>query len=327
MGKISIAVFSCLIFIACQQAHDNDKNRLPFPNAINTNKSTSHINVPGTRVFLVPPRGFKVSNRFKGIEMAHVTKIEVIDVTGGNFYRSTATFTRKELEQMGYTVLEFKALTVNGFPGKMTLLRGRASLRAYSLVFGDSTFSTTIVGTFDGRDRAAGEQIRQGLLSVYYDKSKKTDLYAPIVFSLDDSRSIFKYAKAEEGLNIYSLGGVVKARYGDEPYVVAGNMPLSGLTLEQAADKLVLTRGNYNIGNIEESTTNGFPSLSREVFGELEGREVFIFQHVVLIDDTVVSMQGVAGSDDVEKYVEEFKKLTNTVSKKTKKPSPVRRNS
>jgi hypothetical protein len=33
------------------------------------------------------------------------------------------------------------------------------------------------------------------------------------------------------------------------------------------------------------------------------------------MDEVIVCMQGVAAEDDFEKYLEEFKKLTNTVGK------------
>ena len=176
--------------------------------------------------------------------------------------------------------------------------------------------------TFDGRNRDAEAQVWQAMMSVYYDTTIKVNTgakltgYTAPVFTLDDSKSKFKFLKSEDGMNIYSLGG--KAKYEDGPYVVAGNVMAGNLTLEETANKLLLIPGNYNSSSATEATTNGFPSFSREIYGELDGKQVFIYQHLVLIDETIVSMQGVAARDDDEKYIEEFKKLTSTIGKKMK---------
>ena len=230
VAKASITVLSFLIFIACRQADDS---RNPFPNEIRNSKLKTHVNIPGTRVFLVPPKGFKISSTFKGLEKGDITRIEVTDLDGTNFSITAPTFSKDQIEQAGYPVLEFKELTVNGFPAKMAFLRGRNSIRVYGFVFGDSTFSTIIWAVFDGREGATRDQVRRALLSVYYDTSMNLNSYAPAVFTLDDSKSKFKFAKSEDGRNIYSLRGIAKKDYKDEPYVVAVNLPIAGLSLRR----------------------------------------------------------------------------------------------
>ena len=303
----------------------NDRERTPFPTEISNGKRTTHVNIPGTRVFLVPPKGFTASSKFNGIQKNNFTVIEVRDMRGLNFYTNTALFSEAELQKAGYRVLQFKELTVNGFAAKIALLKGYGATRNYTFVFGDSTFTASINGFFTAGDNEAAEQVRQGLISVYYDTAMKISRYPPPIFTLNDEKSIFKYAKSDDGQQFYTLKG--KARHHDntEPYVVAVNVAAAGLPLDKVADKLVLIPGNYNIGNIAEGMVNGFPSISRELLGEMDGREVIIYQHAVLIDETVVCMQGVADDPDFDKYLEEFKKLTSTVGRKSKGALPVKK--
>lgn len=308
--NILTIAFCCFTFVAVAQTTDP-----AFPDEIRTSRLATQVNIPGTKVFIVPPAGFKISSRLPAIEKGNTAMVQVMDLDGGNYYTNAAEFTRNNFEKKGIKVLEFKELMVNKFPAKIAFLQGGDQTKVYDLVFGDTTFSTMIMGVFPASDAEAGEQVKQALLSVYYDKAKKIDPFAAARFRLDDSRSIFKFAKFAASVYMYSIGGVKKESYNNEPYFMAIALPTEGKSVRTIADEMVNTLKNSTIKNVSENKTNGFPALKREVYADMNGKPVVLYQHVVSMGEITVAMMGVADSN-IEKYIAEFEKLSNTVNKK-----------
>lgn len=307
MIKLAIVMFSCLALTASAQNN--------FPSEINTTKSASHINILGTRVFMIPPDGFRVSATQPAIENSKSGLVQVMDLVGGNFYTNAATFSKERFEQKGIKVFEHKTLKVNGYPAKMVLIQAAGTTKAYNLVFGDSTFSTMVMGTFEATDIATGEQVKQALLSVYYDKTNEVDPFAAAPFKLDDTKSMLKFSRFTASLYMYTIGGVKKESYGNEPYFLVFVGPIAGTTLKAIADDMAELLEGANVKNVSEGKTNGFPSLKREVYGKLEGKSAVLFQHIVLIGENAIVMQGIA-TNNFEKYMTEFQQLSSTIDKK-----------
>jgi len=310
MTKFLIVVLSCLTLTSCGQTSKNS-----FPNEIKTTKVATQINIPGTRVFIVPPEGFKVSSTLPAIEKGNSGLVQAMDLVGGSFYTNAATFSKEKFEQKGVKVFEYKELKINGLPAKLAFIQGDPQTKVYNLVFGDSTFSTMVMGVFASNDSKTGEQIRQALLSIYYDKAIEFDPFATAPFKLNDSKSIFKFAKFAASMYMYSIGGIKKESYDNEPYFMALSLPTEGASLKAIADDMAEMIKDSNIKNVSENKTNGFQSLKREVYGKLNGKPALLFQHIVLIGQSTIVMQGIADYN-FDKYIIEFEKLSSTVEKR-----------
>jgi len=310
MTKFLIVVLSCLTLTSCGQ-----KSNTGFPNEIKTTKVATQVNIPGTRVFIVPPDGFKVSSTLPAIEKGNSGLVQAMDLVGGSFYTNAATFSKEKFEQKGVKVFEYKELKVNGFPAKLAFIQGDPQTKVYNLVFGDSTFSTMIMGVFASNDNKTGEEIKQALLSIYYDKATDVDPFATAPFKLNDNNSIFKFAKFAASIYMYSIDGIKKDSYVNEPYFMVLPLPTEGASLKAIADDMAEMIKDSNIKNVSENKTNGFQSLKREVYGKLNGKPALLFQHIVLIGQSAIVMQGIA-DDNFDKYIIEFENLSNTVDKR-----------
>lgn len=310
MTKILTTVFVCLTFISCGQT-PKDKSAID----IITTKSSKHLNIPGTRVFVIPPTGFVTSTTLPAIEKGNEGLLQAMDLIGGSFYTNAATFSKEKFEQKGVKVFEYKEFKINNYPAKMVLVQGDPKTKMYNLVFGDSTFSTSVMGVFATNDNQTGEQIKQAIQSIYYDKTFEVNPFATAPFKLDDTKSIFKFAKFSASMYMYSIDGVKRDSYGNEPYFMAFAAPTEGASLKAIADDMSNVIKGATIKNISETKTNGLQSFKREVYGKLNGKAAVLFQHVVLIGESAVVMQGIA-DDNFEKYIAEFEKLANTVDKK-----------
>ena len=141
MTKILTTIFICISIISFGQESNNKSS-----NDITTTKTNKHLNIPGTRVFIIPPLGFVTSTKLPAIENGNKAIIQAMDLIGGSFYTNAATFSRKKFELKGLKVLEYKEFKLNKYPAKMVLIQGESQTKMYNLVFGDSTFSTTEIG-------------------------------------------------------------------------------------------------------------------------------------------------------------------------------------
>src|ERR1700749_2945507 len=86
--------------------------------SINNKKTTAHINIPGTRVYIIPAAGFKPAISFTGIQKGAQSAINVYDLVGGDFYSNAAQFSKSDFLYRGIKVLDYRELTIDGYPAK-----------------------------------------------------------------------------------------------------------------------------------------------------------------------------------------------------------------
>jgi hypothetical protein len=287
-----------------------------LPDSINNVKSPRHTNVVGTKLFVILPDSFNVMTKGfptiyrDGNEFVQVTEFEATD-----FYKNTANLSKQTamVDFGDFKSLEYKELTVNGYPAKF-VLRADSSTLMYNLVFGDSTFVVTMAG-FSSHDDLQIQQVEEIFKSVYYDKSEKTDPFAIAPFKLDDSKSIFKFARTAGLGYIYSIGGVNKPSYEGEPCFMVMIMPIDGMDKKLFTDGLFGTLAEHTTTVISEKDVNGLRSRQSEIHGTINGKDHYMFEHIVWIDDIPVIMEGIAPAD-FDKYLPEFEKLSTTIRKK-----------
>jgi hypothetical protein len=310
MTRILTLVLLSLHFVSCKPATKAIVN-----GDITTTKSAKHQNIPGTRVFFVPPEGFTISTILPAFQKGEQGILQAMDLPGGNFYKNAATFSKEKFEQKGIKVLDYREFAINGLPAKMALVQGDPQTKMYNLVFGDTTFSASVIGIFPTNDDQTGEQLKQAITSIYYDKSFVVDPFTKAIFKLDDTKSIFKFAKFAASHYLYSIGGVEKDAYNDESFFMAFALPLKGQTVKAMVDNLAKMISEPTVKNEINASTNGLKSFKREVYGKLKGKPALLFQHVVFLGENAVFMQGIA-KDNFEKNLQEFEKLSNSVTKR-----------
>ena len=315
MQKI-IFIFLFLSLTACGQTQN-----AKLMDEIKNSKTSNHINIPGTRVFIIPPTNFKVSTTFIGLQKSDKAIFNIYDLVDGNFYSNAATFNKESFEKQGIRVFEYKELKVNGYPAKYVSLQGEVTTKAYGLVFGDTTFSTMIMAVYPVTDETTGKEILNSLNTIFYDKDTKIDPFATANFTLNDNASIFKFKQYNANLFIYSIGGVENKEDKDAPAVIVIQMPKdNSMTVKSIADMMLAKLQQYGltnaqIKNISTEKINGYDSYQTEVYGQMKENNSLIYYCVVAKDDKTIVFQGIA-KNDIENNLSEFKKLVNTIKLK-----------
>lgn len=287
---------------------------------IQNTRTPKHVNIPGTRLYLVLPPGYTVSSGFAGIQKNDNTALVITDLVGGNFYSNAATFNKAGFEQKGAKVFDYQEITVGGYPAKFVFMQGDEVSKCYALVFGDSTFSTMIMGIYPPADKAADASTLQAINSIYYNKNHKIDPFASAFFSFNGKASKFRFAKFAANLYMYSTNGEIIENYGDDPMMMVLQTPKDGSTsLSEMANSLVLgEKHGFKLiekKNINTMKINGYDAYQMEVYGEMKDKPVMIYYCLVANGDKAVALQGIAHSA-FDSELKEFRKLAHSIQLK-----------
>lgn len=278
---------------------------------ITSEKTKKHVYVPGTHVLLVPPEGFNVSADFAGFTKEQVF-IRVYDLRT-NY--TEAPVLKTEYEHDGAIVFDHREFSINQYSAQYVYLQNEPRIRSCILLFGDSTFSCTVLATFPSDNESVLPAIRKALESVYYDKSVKADPLAYMPFMLDENASVFHYAKTSEGRLLYSVGGKTKSDRPNEPViaisVLEGDYKAPGLAI---ALKENLYKAGFRLEeekNIVDTTVNSAVAHQSELYGMHNGKKEMIYQLVIIGHKKALVVQGFATAR-TEEYLKAFKELALT---------------
>lgn len=278
--------------------------------------SSAKVNIPGTRLFMAPPAGFRKATDFIGLERDAQTAVIVMDLMVGNYYKNAATFSREEVEGRGVEVFDFQDTTISGYPAKYLFVQSAPATKAYWMVFGDSTFATTLMASFPSEDAQAGQQLKQAMLAATYDKKLQVDPFATAPFVLDERQSKFKFALFSGNMYVYSIGGAKHEQTDPANSAVITVTPLPAdpantpdemaITLAEGLERNGLT--NKKILNSSTERVNGYDAYEDEITGMMRGKKAHFYELFVTNGRKSVMIQGVmpAGSDGHAQEIRNF---------------------
>ncbi|MEO8403354.1 MAG: hypothetical protein ABI480_02125 [Chitinophagaceae bacterium] len=286
---------------------------------IQTEKTAKHINIPGTRLFIVPPPNFTVSHDFIGLQKGEKSMINIYDLDGGNFYTNTRDFSKQGFEQRGATVFDFQEIKINGYPAKYIQMQGDPGTKAYSIVFGDTSFSTMIMAGCPVSDATTGKEIIQSLNTIWYDKNLKIDPFETANFTINDKDSKLKFFKYAANVYMYSVGGIDPKDNPDLPAMMIFQIPMdNSMTQKKVVDMIMSKAQEYGLTNtvtknVSSEKINNNDAFQAEMYGDLKGKQTVIYNCIISNMNKAIVVQGIA-KVGLDESVAEFKKLASTVN-------------
>ncbi len=166
MKKTILALFLFSTKLVAQPTHPP----VEVLSVIVTHKTTSHLKVPNTNIYLVPPTKFKISNSFSGLEKNDSTIIICYELLDKEQIAKLSSLDKPVSEQSGIKVIEFKKILVNNSMGVYMLFQKDGRVNAYSLIFGDDTFRVMITATGLATDVTLKDEILTVFNMIYYEK-------------------------------------------------------------------------------------------------------------------------------------------------------------
>ncbi len=284
--------------------------------SIETNAQTTKEIVAGTHVMLTPPEDFIKAKNFTGYQKGEEAIINVMDLNGGNYYSNAASFKRETFEAKGLIVSEFEELKIDGYEAKLVVLKADANLIAINVVFGDSTFSVMITGTYSTLEPKIGEQVKASLLSASYKKDIEIDPFANTFFSFNDTESELKFMQANANMFIYTINGSSDNQF-EKPTLIVLPVPYDNMTsLKKMAESMIEQFKGKGLTEVEEvsysgDSVNGYNSYQKVVKGTMGGKKVNLFIKIITKGDNQLILQGLQSGENLD--LDKFNALINTV--------------
>jgi hypothetical protein len=311
-------VFALILSIGLSSCGQNIPPTSTMPNT----KTQELINIPGTRLFIIPPDSFSISSNFIGLSSSNNSAIQIFDIVGGNYFAKADSLNKSNYERKGIKVNEFKNTTINRFSAKYVVMQGNSGTEIINLIFGDSSFWTMLTAIYLSTDSVTCKNIQKSLETIYYDKKFVINPLNTAPFTLADSTSTFKFAKYISGMYIYTKGGVYSDNFYENPFVIVSIVPLdSALDLKNISDLLIasLERNGLtqkNINGEKRKENNGHEVFETELNGRIKGRQSSIYQMIINDYGKAIVFQAIVKSD-FESNLNEIKELLQTVKLKS----------
>ena len=287
------------------------------PGDVLVDSATVRVRIPGSRLSLIPPNQFFLSHDFSGlIKSDGKAVIQVYDFNEGNFYNDARSFTKVQFEGKGARVLALKSMTVSGFPARYCYMEGDSAKRIMALVFGDSSFSTTLIGLYPDTDKVSGELIRDAFASISYSKAQVVSPFETAPFFLDTAASGLRFAQYNEPLFIYTRDG--KEPGEGAPFLTVTAYPRKPkVSLQELSESLLVKDMQHGVSdpdlrNMSLDSVGGYEAYEVEVYCKLGGQNGVIYQFIASAKDKTIVIEGIANNAFAEN-VKSFRALAHTI--------------
>lgn len=284
---------------------------------LGADSADGHVVISGTRLSIIPPYGWAQTHAFPGLlDSSGSSVIQVYDLPDGNFFRDGKSFSRESFQAKGAKVLSFKELKISGFPAKYCYMEGDSAKRIMALIFGDSSFSATLIGLYPDSSATTGEAIRDAYATISYKKSQVIDPFETAPFSLDTGASRFRFAMFSKPLYIYSLDGREPSE--GSPFLTVTPYPRkAGVSLQDVSEGLIIKEmqnglESPQLDNISLDSVNGCEAYEVEIHCQLGGQKGVLYQFLASKGEHTIVIEGVT-NNDIENNLKSFKSLAHTI--------------
>jgi len=229
-----------LIFLALSAYGQTTKL---FPSEIKSKKTNKHVNIPGTKLFIIPPKNFQFmpgehhnskmtsgafqNNNKEGIIISVSLEGQKQAEIDKGFFELT-----EKMEAKAKRVFDRGETTVDGYAAKYLFAQIDSASKLIIMVFGDTTVLGSLFANYKADNKQTEDEIIKSILSINYDEKFIIDtlaidryhntqmdslvkmffgedgefnMLAMASFKLDDSNSKFKFAKGDITLFHYQF--------------------------------------------------------------------------------------------------------------------------
>lgn len=283
-------------------------------------EEAEYTNIPGSRILIDMPEGFKLTSGSMGIENDKNSMVQFFDLIGGNHFNNSKTVSKEIFESKGIKVLENKDLKIDNYDAKYFLLQANENEKTINIVFGDSTFSDMVIALYNSKDFKTEKELKKALFSLKYDKKIKIDPLDFALFKVNHNNSKFKFAKYNSNIFLFSENGKVKDAYVKEPMFTINSFTIdktmNAKTIAESLLQGMQQNGFYKTEekNVSFENLNGYIAIRREIYGYMKAEYALLYQVVILNNESLnaIAMQGISYSEN-EINLPEFKELSENI--------------
>lgn len=301
--------------------------QIPIVNAqlsIKNEITTNHVSVTGTKISLIPPKGFTRAQNFVGFQQDESgSSIMILDIPGP-FSEVSKGMTKENFLSKGVEVTTIEHYFVNDKKGLLLTGEQNAYGQIFSkfvFVFGTENETILINGAFPKNLIEIGKEIKTSILSVVYEENKKINPLDNIDFEIDTNGTNLKFAKSFSNMLTYNTDGLLPTQAKNDTSLIIGKA-ISNIEIEDKKlyainriKKMPLEIVKIDITNeISIDDISGYEIIATAK-DKKTGLEEKIYQVILFSDQLYYILLGTT-NNDFEKNINELKKIVKTFKRK-----------
>jgi len=320
MKHFTLLIGCCFAFVCCLAQTKRD---IYIPDRVQMVKQSAHVQFPGTRVFIVKPKGYKLIGQLMRFQKNSNTYFQIIESQSINFElrkpemikeyddairsgKLPPMYYRKEFKFGNYSALLYYA----GSPA--------STYEQMVLALGNKNFAVIASAQIPANDKVSRDEILQALLSLYIDENKQPDASAVADYTLDVSNTSFQYAGSMSQMYFYTVGGKSDPNNPYQNQILVQTLPAmkDAAALKEHALKML---DHYKTSKIKiqnhyerDITINGRYAHELTFVGTFEGKTVTTYQVVTGNNKASIVLVGNV-FDKHPELVTQIKKIAQTL--------------
>ncbi len=316
--KLITLIFTLVtILTSCNASAQTNNNDLKIPDKVEIKKEGKHEQVSGTKIFIVPPKGYLFKPTLSRFQKNNGTFINVLEAYSGKYTDKKAIIQKKwdNLKSIGVTVDYEKEFKLGKYDAYLIYSKFGEYSDDIDLIFGDDDFTVMLMASFPKNDNKVRQEILSALLSTYLDKDVEIDYVGLAKFTIDISKSEFKLYNNMSQAFYYTISGQELTKGGVDILIIATAPPLQNFqeVKDFAKDVLEDTKRKANVLTVEEKEIeiNNLKAYEIIITSSSE-----IYYIVVLSNDkSALLFEGVAFNRQDE-LLKQFKDVAQTIQLK-----------
>lgn len=287
---------------------------------IESNVTSDHQEIRGSKISMVRPKDFKVAVNFMGFQHAESnSSVMVLDIPGP-FSKVSGGLNAENLLKQGVRVDSIQSIKVNGLSG--LLIKGEQTAngvdyRKYSLAFGNDVETILISGIVPKDNLDLEQKVKNALLSTFYNPSKILTPLDAVDFEISTEGTDFVFAKSMSNMLVYNRDGKMPSESTDmASLVVAKAISKVEITdkKEFASNRIkMLPVQITKIKSVEPTEINGLKGyeITAEGANRKTGVKELAYQVMLFNEESYYIIFG-SCQDKFEENLKVFQKLIGT---------------
>lgn len=309
-------IITTILFFICLTTYCQKK--------IENTLTDEHQNIKGTKISLIPPKGFIDGLNFLGLQQTESGSSIMIHEIPGPYSETSAGINKENLLSKGIEVSKTENLTINGLPSIYVTGTQNANGIVYTkfiMVFGTEKETIIMNGVYPENLRKIGDEIKKSMLTAVYEADKKINPFEALDYTIDVSETKLKFGKSISNSLIFSVDGQVPTASSDKTNLIVAKS-FSEISLE---DKKLfsinrLKQTPIEIANIVYTNEITIDEISGyEIYAngknKKSGKTENIYQVILFSDNLYYILLGTT-NDETELSIEEIKKAVKTFKRK-----------
>lgn len=185
--------------------------------------TSEHQNIIGTKISLIPPKGFLKASNFLGLQQTQSgSTIMILDIPGP-FAEVSKGLTKAGFLSQGVEVKEIENLTLNNLPAILVTGEQNAYGNIYTkfvLCFGTDKETIMVNGASPNNLKEIAKEIKTSILTSFYEADKKINPFDVVDYEIDVSKSKLIFAKSMTNSLIFTADGIIPTKSADKTSLI-----------------------------------------------------------------------------------------------------------